>query len=152
MAREAPTAGQGDSRGNWTIRSHAPARPIPRACGHSLVPARGPGARSNDRTEPLMTDTRPTRPYPLGPLMFGLAFVHLLLLAGVLHRAHHPEATLVEVRGMEYGLLALWPVIVLETRLALLTRNGAVRRLRATVVRAAWTTLPPPLRMGMPCP
>jgi hypothetical protein len=92
------------------------------------------------------------RPYPLGPLMFGLAFVHLLLLAGVLHRAHHPEATLIEVRVMEYGLLALWPVIALETWMAVLIRNRAVRPLRSTVTRAVWITIAPPLRMGMPCP
>jgi voltage-gated potassium channel len=84
--------------------------------------------------------------------MFGLAFVHLLLVAGLLHRAHHPEATRTEVQVMGYGLLALWPVIVLETWVAVLIRDRAVRPLRSTVVRAIWITLAPPLRMGMPCP
>lgn len=92
------------------------------------------------------------RPYPLGPVMFGLAFVHLLLLAGILHRAHYPEATRIEVQVMAYGLLVLWPVIVLETWIAVLIRNRAVRPLRSTVARAVWITLAPPLRMGMPCP
>jgi hypothetical protein len=94
----------------------------------------------------------PHRPYPLAPLMFGLAFAYLLLLAGVLHRAHHPEATRIEVQVMVYGLLVLWPVIALETWLAVLIRNRAVRPLRSTVARAIWITIAPPLRMGMPCP
>ncbi|HKB05959.1 MAG TPA: hypothetical protein VKD90_27440 [Gemmataceae bacterium] len=97
-----------------------------------------------------MTATR--RPYPLAPVLFGLAFVHLLLLAGVLHRAHHPEATRIEIRVLAYGLLALWPVIALETWIAVLIRDRAVRPLRSTVARAIWITVAPPLRMGMPCP
>jgi hypothetical protein len=98
------------------------------------------------------TPPAPPRPYPLARLLFGLAFLHLLLLAGVLHRAHHPEATRTEVQVMVYGLLGLWPVIALETWIAVLIRDRAVRPLRSTVARAIWITLAPPLRMGMPCP
>jgi hypothetical protein len=84
--------------------------------------------------------------------MFWLAFLHLLLLAGVLHRAHHPEVTRLEVQVMVVGLLILWPVIAVETWVAVLIRNRAIRPPRATLVRAVSITLVPPLRMGMPCP
>jgi hypothetical protein len=94
----------------------------------------------------------PTRPYPPARVMFWLAFFHLLLLAGFLHRAHHPEVTRTEVEVMAVGLLVLWPVIAIETWVAVLIRNRAVRPLRPTVVRAVAITLVPPLRMGMPCP
>jgi hypothetical protein len=84
--------------------------------------------------------------------MFWLAFLHLLLLAGVLHRAHHPEITRLEVSVMAIGLLALWPIIAVETWVAVLIRDRAIRPLRPTLVRAIAITLVPPLRMGMPCP
>lgn len=94
----------------------------------------------------------PDRPYPLARVMFWLAFVHLLLLAGVIHRAHNPEATVLEVRIMAAGLLALWPVIVAETWFAVAVRNRELRPLKPTLVRAIAITLAPPLRMGMPDP
>ena len=92
------------------------------------------------------------RTYLLGPVMFWVAFLHLLLVAGFVHRAHHPEATRFEIQIMGYGLLVLWPVIVLETWVAFLIRDRAVRPRRSTLVRAIWITFVPPLRMGMPCP
>ena len=98
-----------------------------------------------------MTPTT-ARPYPLARPLFWLAFLHLLLLAGVVHRAHHPEATRTEIWVMAVGLLALWPVIALETWVAVLVRDRTLRPLRATLVRAVAITLAPPLRMGMPCP
>ena len=92
------------------------------------------------------------RPYPLARVMFVLAFLHLLLLAGFIHRAHHPEATRTEIWVMAAGLLGLWPVIAAETWFAVLVRHRLVRPLRPTVVRAIAITLVPPLRMGMPDP
>jgi hypothetical protein len=77
---------------------------------------------------------RSARPYPLGPAMFWLAFLHLLLIAGVVHRAPYAQ------------------VIAIEAWIAVLIRDRAVRPLRFAVVRAAWITLLPPFRMGMPCP
>ena len=50
-----------------------------------------------------MTPTPPVptrKPYPLGGLMFWLGFVDLLLLAGIVHRANHPEATRFELAVM----------------------------------------------------
>src|SRR5438132_1173954 len=98
-----------------------------------------------------MTPT-PARPYPPARVLFWLAFLHLLLLAGLLHRAHHPEVTRTEVWVMAVGLAVLWPVIVIENWVAVLIRNRAVRPFRPTLVRAVAITLVPPLRMGMPCP
>src|SRR5688500_14859069 len=101
-----------------------------------------------------MTHTACPQPriYPLGPVMFWVAFAHLLLVAGFVHRAHHPEAARLEIQIMGYGLLVLWPLIVFETWVAFFIRDRAVRPRRSTVVRAIWITFVPPLRMGMPCP
>jgi voltage-gated potassium channel len=84
--------------------------------------------------------------------MFWVAFLNLLLIAGFVHRAHHPEATRLEIQIMGYGLLVLWPLIVLETWAAFFIRDRAVRPRRSTMARAVWITFVPPLRMGMPCP
>jgi len=84
--------------------------------------------------------------------MFWLAFLHLLLVAGVVHRARQGQATYGEVAVMTWGLLALWPLIVVETWVAVIIRDRVVRPLRPTVIRAIWITLLPPMRMGMPCP
>jgi hypothetical protein len=92
------------------------------------------------------------RPYPLARPMFWAAFLHLLLVAGVVHRANHPQATPGEIAVLTYGLLTLWPLIVAETWIAVLIRDWAVRPLRPTVVRAIFITFLPPLRMGMPDP
>jgi hypothetical protein len=92
------------------------------------------------------------RPYPPAKVMFWLAFFHLLLLAGIVHRAPHAEATRVEIWVMAVGLFTLWPVIAAETWVAVLVRNRELRPRRAALVRAAAITLVPPLRMGMPDP
>jgi hypothetical protein len=84
--------------------------------------------------------------------MFWLAFASLLLIAGVVHRAVHELVTDVEVNVMIYGLFILWPVIVIETWIAVLIRDRMIRPLRPTLVRATFITLMPPMRMGMPCP
>lgn len=100
-----------------------------------------------------MTSPAPTpRPYPLARPMFWAAFLHLLLVAGVVHRANHPQATRAEVAALAYGLLTLWPLIAAETWAAVLIRDRSVRPVRPTVVRALFITLLPPLRMGMPDP
>jgi hypothetical protein len=98
-----------------------------------------------------MTPTLP-RPYPPARAMFWLAFLDLLLLAGVLHLAPHPEVPRTELWVTAAGLAVLWPVIVIETWVAVLIRDRSVRPLRPTLVRAVAITLVPPLRMGMPCP
>lgn len=118
----------------------------PRAALHKNDRCPGPEPRMTTIAAPVV------RPYPLARVMFWVAFLHLLFLAGILHRAHYPEATRIEIWLMAVGLFALWPIIVVETWLTALIRNRAVRPLRATLIRAAAITLAPPLRMGMPCP
>jgi hypothetical protein len=98
------------------------------------------------------TPTTTARPYPPARAMFWIAFVHLLLIAGVAHRAGHAEATRVEVWVIAVGLFILWPLITVETWLAVLIRDRAIRPLRPTLIRAIAITLVPPLRMGMPDP
>src|SRR5262245_54574384 len=106
-----------------------------------------------DGAHPMTPTPAPAvRPYPLAKVMFWLAFLHLLLLAGVIHRVHRPEVTQFEVWIMAGGLLALWPVIAIETWVAVLIRDWVVRPLRPTLIRAIAITLVPPLRMGMPDP
>ena len=100
----------------------------------------------------IATPPQCPRPYSLGPAIFWLAFLHLLLIAGVIHRARQGQATYGEVAVMGWGLLALWPIIVAETWIAVLIRDRVVRPLRPTVIRAIWITFLPPVRMGMPCP
>ena len=102
-----------------------------------------------------MMECRPIatpRHYPLARFMFWAAFACLLIIAGIVHRAGHEHATSFERRVMEFGLLALWPMIIFETWLAVRPLYPTVRPLRPTVVRAIFITLVPPLRMGMPCP
>src|SRR5262245_20936138 len=102
----------------------------------------------------MSTDVAPpaARTYPLARVMFWVAFADLLLLAGVVHRANHPEATRGEIAVMAYGLLVLSPLIAIETWVAFLIRNRSVRPRGSSFVRAIWITALPPLRMGMPCP
>jgi hypothetical protein len=92
------------------------------------------------------------RPYPLARPMFWLGFASLLLTAGCVHRAVHELVTEFEVNVMIYGLFILWPIIVLETWIAVVIRDRTIRPLRPTLVRATFITFMPPMRMGMPCP
>jgi len=58
----------------------------------------------------------PTRLAMIRPrIMFALAFVHLLLVAGVVHRATSKEVAPVELDVMYAGLALLWPVFVAAT-------------------------------------
>jgi hypothetical protein len=84
--------------------------------------------------------------------MFWLAFASLFLIAGVVHRAVQELVTEFEVNVMIYGLFALWPIIVIETWIAVLIRDRMIRPLKPTLIRAMFITLMPPMRMGMPCP
>jgi hypothetical protein len=99
-----------------------------------------------------LTPTPTARPYPPARVMFWIAFLHVLLVADVAHRAGQAEATHVEVWVIAVGLFILWPLITVETWLAVLFRDRAIRPLRPTLIRAIAITLVPPLRMGMPDP
>ena len=111
-------------------------------------------AEERSNIPPMSVDLpSPTRrPYPLARPMFWLGFASLLLIAGCVHRAVHELVTDFEVNVMVYGLLILWPIIVIETWIAVLIRDRMIRPLAPTLVRATFITLMPPMRMGMPCP
>ena len=85
----------------------------------------------------------------LAPVMFWLAFAHLLALAGLIHRA-----------GERYGLFGweghiifavlfgLWPVLAVEALVGCLVRDRT-RRVWPMIARVAAVCLFPPARMGL---
>lgn len=102
-----------------------------------------------------MTDPQPQpaiRHYPLTRVMFWLAFIDLLLIAGIVHRANHPTALRTELAIIFFGHFALWPIIVIETWIAFAIRDRALRPWFPTLIRSLIITIVPPMRMGMPCP
>jgi hypothetical protein len=84
-------------------------------------------------------------------LMFGLAFVHLLTVAGLVHRATSATVTPLELDVMYAGLLGLWPVFALEAFWGALRRGHAHPR-GPVLLRALLVTLMPPWRMGLADP
>lgn len=85
----------------------------------------------------------------LAPVMFGLAFVHLLAFAGLIHRADERY----HVTGFEkviiYGtLFGLWPLFVIEAWVGFAVRDRS-RRAGPMFARAVVVCLFPPVRMGM---
>lgn len=84
----------------------------------------------------------------LARAMFALAGLHLLLVAGLIHRAQQPEVTEAELTVMSVGLAGLWPVFVGEAIVGVVRRDRA-RPLRGVVLRAVLVALAPPFRMGL---
>ncbi len=85
----------------------------------------------------------------LAPVMFGLAFVHLLAFAGLIHRADERYHVTGFERAIIYGtLLGLWPLFVVEAWVGVALRD---RNWRAgpVVARAAAVCLFPPARLGL---
>lgn len=80
--------------------------------------------------------------------MFALAALDLLLIAGLIHRAQEVEVTKFELRVMTIGLLALWPVFIVEAILGVYCRDRSRPR-RPVVLRAVLVSLMPPFRMGL---
>ena len=102
-----------------------------------------------------MTENLPTtgtRTYPLARGMFWLAFLDLFLIAGIVHRANSTSVSQIELAIMIYGHFLLWPILAIETWVAVVIRNRMLRPLLPTIVRALFITIVPPMRMGMPCP
>ena len=87
----------------------------------------------------------------LARVMFWLAAVDLLLIAGLIHRAQQAEVTLLERQFMLVGLAALWPVFLTEQMFGVVRRDRS-RPLRPVVLRAVLVALFPPFRMGTPDP
>lgn len=84
----------------------------------------------------------------LAPIMFGIAFVYLLVVAGLIHRAASPDRlTHFELQVMEWALVALWPVIVAEAIVTLARRSTDVSRVKA-VARVLLVVAIPPMRLA----
>ena len=94
------------------------------------------------RAEPTALDALRAR------LMFVLAFAHLLLIAGVVHRATSKSVTQFELDVMFGGLIVLWPVFVIEAAWGVYRRDRTVRR-KPIVLRAVLVSLVPPFRMAL---
>ncbi len=100
--------------------------------------------------------TTETRTYPLARVMFWLAFLDLLVIAGIVHRDISPGAPGDEL-PIELAIMLgchciLGTIIALETWIAVVLRDRVLRPLLPTIVRAMFITIVPPMRMGMPCP
>jgi voltage-gated potassium channel len=83
----------------------------------------------------------------LALVMFVLAFVYLLGVAGILHRAGHERSLAVEVVVMHWVLLVMWPLFVTEAALAAVYRSPEVS-LRTAVWRVVLVAACPAARMG----
>jgi hypothetical protein len=83
--------------------------------------------------------------------MFLLAFGHLLLIAGLLHRATSKSVTAFEVDTMIAGVMALWPIFAFEAFWGVLRRDRS-RPLRPVVLRAILVMLFPSWRMALTDP
>ncbi len=81
-------------------------------------------------------------------LMFALAFVHLLLVAGLVHRAMSKSVTRWELDAMYAGLVALWPVFALEVAWVVVRRDRSKPR-RPVVLRSMLVALMPAWRMAL---
>ncbi len=81
--------------------------------------------------------------------MFFLAFVDLLLVAGLVHRSSHTGVTESEHEMLATGLLALWPLFIIEVVWGVVRRDRT--QPRASVVwRAVMVCFMPPWRMALP--
>ena len=80
-------------------------------------------------------------------VMFTLAVVFLLILAGVIHRAVSLPSDDPEVWGMYTGLLALWPVFAVEAVFGALCK-GPLRKAGPVYWRALLIVLLPPYRIA----
>ena len=83
----------------------------------------------------------------LAPFMFGLGFVFLLVVAGLIHRAHEPQVTRFELQLMAAFLAVLWPLFAAEAVVGYVRRAAWVSKSRAAV-RALLVTAFPPMRMA----
>ncbi|MFO0849602.1 MAG: hypothetical protein U0871_13755 [Gemmataceae bacterium] len=81
----------------------------------------------------------------LAPVMTAVAFVYLLAVAGVIHRAGEPEATAAERRLITWVLAGVWPVFVAEGALAFRRR---VVPARTAALRVFLVLTFPPFRVG----
>lgn len=102
----------------------------------------------SSRTEPLTTPAPiPLLERRLAPVMFALAFLYLLVIAGLIHRASQVEVTEWELEVMYAGLAVLWPIFAGEAVIAFLRRSPAVST-RTAGARALMVIFAPPTRLA----
>ena len=83
----------------------------------------------------------------LAPVMFWLALLDLLLVAGLIHRSSQPEATGFELRIIASGLALLWPIFAVESLVGFLRRAEPVTTVKA-LTRVALVWVFPAARLG----
>jgi hypothetical protein len=83
--------------------------------------------------------------------MFLLGFVYLLLVAGVVHRASSKMVSDVELHAMMLGIVALWPIFVVEVVLGVMHRDRS-KSVWPFLWRALLVCLMPPWRMALTDP
>ena len=119
--------------------------PPPAAATVAVVPVAVPIAVAAEpgppRVEPSRAETL------LARVMFALAAVDLLLMAGLVHRAREPQVTAWELQVLSVGLGALWPVFAAEAVVGLF-RRAPDRPVRPAVLRALLVVFFPPFRMA----
>ena len=81
--------------------------------------------------------------------LFWLAFLDLLLFAGLIHRAQEKEVTHLELQILSIGLIVLWPIFIFEVWFNVLRRDRT-KPARSAISRALLVTFLPPYRMGTP--
>jgi hypothetical protein len=104
---------------------------------------------SSEATPPPVSGRTPTALDTLrARIMFVFGFGYLLLIAGIVHRASSSSVSDFELNVMAAGLVALWPVFVVDVVWGLLQRDRT-QRLRPVLLRAILVLAMPPWRMGL---
>ncbi len=80
-------------------------------------------------------------------IMFWLAFIYLLLVAGLIHRSTSTNVTDLELHVLYIGLLAMWPLFVAEGVWGVFRRDRS-KPTRPVVLRAVLSAVMPPWRMA----
>src|SRR5262245_44860652 len=117
----------------------------PRMATLNAEPVPTPVPARESHPQPTLLDAIRAR------VMFVLAFVHLLLVAGLLHRATSKEVTQFELIILYGGLAALWPVFVAEVLWGIASRDRS-KPARPIYLRAILVALMPPWRMALTDP
>jgi hypothetical protein len=103
-------------------------------------------------TPPASPPGTPTRSDTIrARFMFALGFVHLLLLAGLIHRSTSTTVSPLELDVMYAGLAVLWPVFMLEVLWGVYRRDRTQPR-GPILKRAVLVALLPPWRMALTDP
>lgn len=104
------------------------------------------------KAETAENELCPSEPPPwlerrVAPLMFGLSFFWLLVVAGMIHRASAKDIYPIELTIMQIGLASLWPVFVAEAIIGYLRRSSEVSR-RKAIFRVILVLAFPAFRMA----